>query len=114
MKKEKFVVGSFVFGAMMILPLPSASADPPGPHNGDPNLCASNPAFHNAHDADNKDKHCQDTAMNDFGGGGAPNSGGPPPVTPPTGGPGDPGDSGGGGGTPGGSGGGGTGTGGAG
>lgn len=110
MKKEKFIVGSFVFGAMMILPLPMASADPPGPHNGDPNLCASNPAFHNAHDADNKDKHCQDTTMNDFGGGGAPNSGGPV-EEPPTDGGGLPGSGPGG---PGGEGGGGTGTGGAG
>lgn len=50
----------------------TAQADPPDPHGGDPNICASNPAFHNGHDADNKDKHCQDTSLNDFGGGGAP------------------------------------------
>lgn len=49
---------------------PLAHADPPLPHQGDPNLCMSNPAYHRAHDADNKSKQCQGTAMNDYGGGG--------------------------------------------
>lgn len=68
--KKQALVGSFVFGTMMILPLPLAQADPPSPHSGDPNLCASNPAFHHMHDDDNTDKHCQGVAYNDFGGGG--------------------------------------------
>lgn len=64
----KSIIAALFIAALAYAPV--AQADPPSPHQGDPNLCASNPAFHNSHDDNDKDKHCESVSLNDFGGNG--------------------------------------------